>query len=66
MKMKYGVSIEKELSEKLDSLVQSLPDMKVSKSEIIEAIIMAFFKSQLNHREKIRDIVTLSRQGKLK
>jgi len=64
--MKYGVSIEKELSEKLDSLVQSLPDMKVSKSEIIEAIIMAFFKSQLNHREKIRDIVTLSRQGKLK
>jgi metal-responsive CopG/Arc/MetJ family transcriptional regulator len=65
MKSKIGISIEKDLSEKLDGLVQALSELKISKSELIEAILRAYFKSSVNQREKARELIVLKRSGKL-
>ena len=65
MKNKIGISIEKDLSEKLDGLVQTLSELKVSKSELIEAILKAYFRSPVDQREKARELIVLKRGGKL-
>ena len=65
MKNKIGISIEKDLFEKLDGLVQALSELKISKSELIEAILRAYFRSPVDQREKARELIVLKRGGKL-
>ncbi len=65
MKAKIGVSIEEDLSKKLEDLAQKMGELKVSKSELVEAILTAYFKSPVDHKEKAKELVMLKRGGKL-
>ena len=65
MKVKIGISIEKDLSDKLEELAQKMGEFKVSKSELVEAILAAYFKSAVEHKEKTKELVVLRRSGKL-
>ncbi len=65
MKEKMGISIDRGVAEDLDNVVKILKDLKISKSELIETILVAYFKVQANPIGKARELITLRRQGKL-
>jgi metal-responsive CopG/Arc/MetJ family transcriptional regulator len=48
MKNKIVISIEKDLSEKLDGLVQAPSELKISKSELTEVILRTCFRLPVN------------------
>ena len=66
MKDKVGVAIDHEMSEKLNQIVEQLKPNKVSKSELIEAIIAAFLRSGVELEKTSFELVSLQRAKKLK
>ncbi len=65
MKEKMGISIDRDVAENLDNVVEVLKDLKISKSELIETILVAYFKVQVNPIGKASELITLRRRGKL-
>jgi len=65
MKVKIGISMEEDLSKKLEELSQNMGELKASKSELVEAILTAYFRSPVDHKEKTKELVMLKRSGKL-
>jgi hypothetical protein len=65
MKEKMGISIDRDVEENLNNTIKALKDMRISKSELIETILVAYFKAQANPIGKARELITLRRQGKL-
>jgi metal-responsive CopG/Arc/MetJ family transcriptional regulator len=63
-KVKVGVSLDRELLEKVDTLIEASKYLEPSRSEV-EAVLAAFFKSPLNHTEKARELVLKRRKGLL-
>ena len=64
-KVKVGVALDREIQGKIDAIVKSSEYLGVSRSEVVEAILAAFFKSPLNHTEKARGLVIRRRRGLL-
>jgi metal-responsive CopG/Arc/MetJ family transcriptional regulator len=62
-KVKVGVSLERELLNQIDAIVQASKDLEASRSGVIEAILSAFFKSAVNHTEKARELLIKHRNG---
>lgn len=62
MKAKLGISMRQELAEKIEKLVDDMEDMKVTKSELIESIVNAFFASGMEHEKTARELVLLKRK----
>ncbi len=65
MKEKMGISIDGDVAENLNNVVKALKDMRISKSELIETILVAYFKAQANPIGKARELIVLRRQGNL-
>ena len=65
MKVKIGISMEEDLSKRLEDLAQQMNELKVSKSELVEAILAAYFKAPVNHKEKAKELIMLRRGGKV-
>ncbi len=65
MKEKMGISIDGDVAENLNNVVKVLKDLRISKSELIETILFAYFKAQANPIGKARELIVLRRQGKL-
>ncbi len=65
MKEKMGISIDWEVVENLNNTVKALKDLRISKSELIETILVAYFKAQANPIGKAKELITSRRQGKL-
>ena len=65
MKEKMGISIDRDLAENLNNVVKVLKDLRISNSELIETILVAYFKAQANPIEKAKELIVLRRQGKL-
>jgi metal-responsive CopG/Arc/MetJ family transcriptional regulator len=42
MKVKIGISMEEDLSKKLEELSQEMGELKISKSELVEAILTGY------------------------
>jgi metal-responsive CopG/Arc/MetJ family transcriptional regulator len=61
-KIKFGVCIDPEIAHKLDETVESLKDLKVNRSEIINAILAAYFKSDVDHMQKAREFIIRERK----
>ena len=60
--MSFGIRIRKELVEKLDEIIKASLYLKPTRSELIEAIIDAFFSSKLDHVERGKEFIITKRK----
>ncbi len=56
-KEKFGVAVDEEIVREVDELVAECDDLGVSRSEIVEAILTAFVRSETNHVKRVREII---------
>ena len=54
-RIKVGFAVEEEIVEELDSIFKSSRDLKVSRSELVDAILVVFFKKQEKPVEKLEN-----------
>jgi metal-responsive CopG/Arc/MetJ family transcriptional regulator len=64
-KIKIGIAVDKDVVEKLDEIARSSTYLDTSRSEIINVILRAFFKSDVNQTEKARELVIRYRKDLL-
>lgn len=67
-KIKFGVSVNKELVQKIDEIVVQSDYLKVSRSELIEVILEKFMLEHIDENELAINAVELvirSRKGEL-
>ncbi|KXA93052.1 transposase [candidate division MSBL1 archaeon SCGC-AAA259E22] len=64
-KINFGVTIDEELRKELDKIVGESEDLDLSRSEVVETILTAFFKSSVDHAKKARELIIKKRKGKL-
>jgi len=62
-KIKVGFAIEEEIVKELDSVVKCSKDLKTSRSELVDAILAAFFNKQEKPVEKARKLLIIRRKG---
>jgi len=58
-KNKIGVALGSDVIAKLDEIIELSADLKMTRSDIINAILKAFFASKISHIEKGREIVII-------
>jgi len=58
----FGIRLKKALVEKLDFIVKESSYLKPTRSELIEAIISAFFSSKFDHVEKGKEFLITKRK----
>lgn len=63
--MEFSVSITDELVEELDELTEECVDLQASRSEVVEAILTAYFQSDVDHEARIRELIIRRRKGTL-
>jgi len=59
---KMGVSIRTELVDELDILVDGCSDLGASRSEIVEAILTAYFQNEEKRIEQTRELIIRNRK----
>ena len=64
-KIKIGIAVDKDVLEKLDKIANVSAYLDTSRSEIINVILRAFFKSNVNQTEKARELVIRYRKDLL-
>ena len=64
-KIKIGIAVDKDVVEKLDEIARSSTYLDTSRSEIINVILRAFFRSDVNQTEKARELVIRYRKDLL-
>lgn len=62
---KFGVAVSDELVDELDELVEECADLGASRSEIVEAILTAYFRSDVDHVARVRELIIRRRKGNL-
>ena len=62
-KIKVGFAIDGKIIKELDFIVKSSKYLQVSRSEIVNAILAAFFKGQEKPVEKARRLLIIRRNG---
>jgi len=61
----FGVSISDELVEELDELTEQCVDLQASRSEVVEAILTAYFQGDIDHETRVRELIIRRRKGTL-
>ena len=64
-KIKLGIAVDKDVLEKLDEIAHTSTYLDTSRSEIINVILRAYFKSDMNQTEKARELVIRYRKDLL-
>lgn len=54
-KTKFGVSIDDEIVNEIDALVDECADLGASRSEIVEAVLTTYLESDVNHKSRVRE-----------
>ena len=62
---KFGVAVSDELVDELDELVEACADLGASRSEIVEAILTAYFRSDVDHAARVRELIIRRRKENL-
>jgi alkylhydroperoxidase/carboxymuconolactone decarboxylase family protein YurZ len=62
---KFGVAVAGEHVDGLDNLVDECADLGASRSEIVEAILTAYFQSDVDHAERVRELIIRRGKGNL-
>ena len=61
----FGVSVAGELVEELEELTDECVDLQASRSEVVEAILTAYFQSDVDHEARVRELIIRRRKGTL-
>ena len=61
----FGVSVAEELVEELDELTDECVNLQASRSEAVEAILTAYFQSDVDHEARVRELIIRRRKGTL-
>jgi metal-responsive CopG/Arc/MetJ family transcriptional regulator len=64
-KIKFGVAVDEDIASEVDELVDECDDLRASRSEIIEAILTAYVRSDSEHAEQVRELIIRRRKGNL-
>ena len=64
-KEKFGVAIAEDIVREIDELVDECEDLGASRSEIVEAILTAYIRSDTDHVEQVRELIIRRRKGTL-
>ena len=64
-KMKFGVAVDEDIASEVDKLVDECDDLGASRSEIIEAILTAYIRSDSDHAKQVRKLIIRRRKGEL-
>ncbi|KXB04037.1 transposase [candidate division MSBL1 archaeon SCGC-AAA261O19] len=64
-KTSFGIRIDEDLVKDLDKIVKESDDLNVSRSEVVESILMAYFKSDTDHVKKARELIIRKRKEKI-
>ena len=59
---KMGVSVRTELVDELDTLVNECSDLGASRSEIVEAILVAYFQNEEERIKQTRELIIRNRK----
>jgi metal-responsive CopG/Arc/MetJ family transcriptional regulator len=62
---KFGVALPEELVDELEELVDECADLGAPGSEVVEAILTAYFESDVDHAARIREAIIRRRKGDL-
>jgi metal-responsive CopG/Arc/MetJ family transcriptional regulator len=62
----FGVSIADELVEELNELTEQCIDLQATRSEVVEAILAAYFQGDIDHEARIRKLIIRRRGGTLR
>ena len=62
---KFGVALSGDIVDELEKVVDECADLGASRSEIVEAVLTAYFKSNLDHVARVRELVLRRREGNL-
>lgn len=65
MKAKVGISLDQELLDALDRQAESLADLALNRSEIVNSIVKEFFRCGNGSKTKARKLVTKDRSERL-
>ena len=65
VKEKFGVAVAEDVAEEVDELVSECEDLGASRSEIVEAILTAYVRSETDHVERVRELIIRRRKGTL-
>jgi metal-responsive CopG/Arc/MetJ family transcriptional regulator len=64
-KEKFGISVDEDIVQQIDEFVDECDDLQASRSEIIEAILTAYLRSDADHVERVRELIIRRRKGTL-
>jgi metal-responsive CopG/Arc/MetJ family transcriptional regulator len=64
-KVKLGIAVDEDFTGEVDELVDECDDLGASRSEIIEAILTAYVRSDSDHAVQVRELITCRRKGTL-
>jgi alkylhydroperoxidase/carboxymuconolactone decarboxylase family protein YurZ len=62
---KFGVAVSDEFVDDLDELVEECADLGARGSEIVEAILTAYFQSDVDHAARVRNLIIRRRKENL-
>jgi len=64
-KEKFGVAVAEDVADELEELVSECEDLGASRSEVVEAILTAYVRSDIDHVEQVRELIIRRRKGTL-
>ena len=64
-KEKFGVSVDENIVQQIDEFADECDGLQASRSEIIEAILTAYLRSDADHVERVRELIIRRRKGTL-
>jgi len=64
-KEKFGIAVADEISDELDESVDKCDDLNASRSEVVEAILIAYLRTDTDYVERVRELVIRRRKGTL-
>lgn len=62
-KSKFGIAVADEIVSELESIHEACADLDASRSEIVEAILTAYFQSDVDHTARVREMIIRRRKG---
>jgi metal-responsive CopG/Arc/MetJ family transcriptional regulator len=64
-KEEFGVAVAEDVADELEELVSECGDLGASRSEVVEAILTAYVRSDTDHAEQVRELIIQRRKGAL-
>lgn len=62
---KFGIAVSEELVADLETVVDDCTDLQASRSEVVEAILTAYFASDADHTARVRELIIRRRKDDL-